>query len=284
MRRSVFAVAATAAVLGLTVVSPAQSASGGRPAIELTASPQPVEVVGLPCLPSSLALGMTNTGGHDVYADAELNASGPVELERSVVSSWLPAWDPDHTVTTRVGVTAPRTAVPGDYTVTVRADRTRLTVPVRVLPLPGKGEGDNLALGEQAAASSTHGNFRLCGAVDGDRNSDNWSISTGWNDGTRSVFPDDYSVALARSVSIGRIETYTLDSARYPAGRFGIRDFDVQVRTGGAWQTVDLVRGNIAGRVTSTFDPVIADAVRVVVYDSNDHAYSRIMELEVYSR
>lgn len=227
---------------------------------------------------------MTNTGSRDAYVDAELSATGPVELERRVVSSWLPAWDPDHTVTTDVGVTVPRTAAPGDHTVTVRTDRARLTVPVRVLPLPGKEDGDSLALGEQASASSTHGNFRLCGAVDGDTDSENWSVSTGWNDGTRGVFPDDYSVTLAEPAPVGRIETYTLDSARYPAERTGIRDFDVQVRSGGAWLTVDEVRGNVEGRVTSTFDPVTADAVRIVVHDSNDHSYSRIMELEVYSR
>jgi hypothetical protein len=286
MKRSVLATAGAGAVVvvGLAFANAAQSKPNPGPdEIRISATPQQVQVVGLPCLPGALTVGMTNTGSAARYADMEMTARRPVILDRRVFSSWLPVAEPDRTVSVKVGVTVPRDAKPGKYTVDLNVDRSRLTVPVEVLPLPPKGDGDNLAVGEQAAASSTHGSFQLCGAVDGDANSDNWSTSTGWNDGTRAVFPDNYSVTLPNATSISRIVTGTLDSAKYPAASYGLRDFDVQVRTGGAWVTVHQVRGNVAGKVTSTFPATTADAVQIVALDSNDHAYSRIVELGVYS-
>ena len=141
----------------------------------------------------------------------------------------------------------------------------------------------DLAAGEQATASSTHGNFAVCGAVDGDKDSEHWDTLTGWNDGTRAVFPDTYDVALAEPTTIDRVQLYTLDSVKYPAATNGLRDWDVQVRAGsGAWMTVASVRGNTAGHVTSTFTPTQADAVRILALAGNGNTYSRIVELEVY--
>jgi F5/8 type C domain-containing protein/alpha-galactosidase-like protein len=286
MQRRHFVVAGAAAVvvLGVALATAAQSAPATTPTqIKLSASPAHVQVVGLPCLPGALTVGMTNTGSGALYADMELSAPRPLTLDRRVFSSWLPAVEPDQPVTVKVGVTVPRDAKPGNYAVDLNVERQRLTVPVQVLPLPLKGSGDNLLLGEQASASSTNGSFGVCGAVDGDGNSDHWSTSTGWNDGTKSVFPDDYSVTLPAATSIGRVVLDTLDSAKYPAAKNGLRDYDVQAHVGGAWVTVASVRGNVAGRVTSTFAPVTAGGVQIVALDSNDHGYSRIVELAAYS-
>ncbi|GAA2077168.1 discoidin domain-containing protein [Actinomadura alba] len=283
MKRHIAVVALSAATLGLVTPSVASAARPDRSPVRLTATPERIEVVGLPCLPSSLQVGMTNTGTADLYADMELTAEPPVTLDRQVLSSWLPARDPDFMVSTRVGVTVPRDAESGEYQVELTVDRQVLAVPVEVLPLPPKGAGDNLALGEQASASSTHGNFDVCGAVDGNKNSNDWDTLTGWNDATRGVFPDTHQIALAEPATISRVETYTLDSARYPAARYGLRDFDVQVRVDGAWQTVHEVRANVVGHVTSTFDAVTADAVRIVGLASNNGDYSRLVEVEVYS-
>jgi archaellum component FlaG (FlaF/FlaG flagellin family) len=63
----------------------------------------------------------------------------------------------------------------------------------------------------------------------------------------------------------------------------GIRDVDAQVLVDGNWTTVAEVRGNVQGRVTLTFAPRPVDAVQLVIRDSNDHGYSRIVELEAYS-
>ncbi|MET9022372.1 hypothetical protein ABZV93_20560 [Actinopolymorpha sp. NPDC004070] len=50
-----------------------------------------------------------------------------------------------------------------------------------------------------------------------------------------------------------------------------------------AWRTVATVRDNTRGAVTSTFTPVTTTAVRIVARNSNDHAYSRIIELQIYA-
>ena len=275
----------TAAAATLIASSSVPQAINGRPHsdVQLSADPQELSVVGLPCLPGNLNLTMTNTGTEPRYADLTLDPCGPLQLSRELFSSWLPAVDPDQPVTAPVAVRVPRDARPGKYKIDLEVDRQRLTVPVTVNPLPPKGPGDNLALGEQATASSTHGNFTLCGAVDGDADSAHWDTLTGWNDGTRAAFPDTYDVALSAPATVSRVELYTLDSAQYPAKANGLKDWDVQVRSGtGDWQTVAQVRGNTVGHVTSTFDPVQADAVRILCLDGNDHTYSRIVELEVY--
>jgi hypothetical protein len=273
------------ATTGRTVPSAEPADLEGSPPsdVRISVQPEQLSVVGLPCFPGTLNLTMTNTGAEPRYADMTLAPSGPLQLSRELFSSWLPAVDPDQPVSAPVEVRAPRDTQPGSYSVDLEVDKAKLTVPVTVNPLPPKGPGDNVALGEQAAASSTHGNFALCGAVDGDKDSEHWDTLTGWNDGTRAVFPDNYDVALAEPTTISRVELYTLDSARYPAKTNGLRDWDVQVRSGaGAWQTVAQVRGNEVGHVTSTFAPVQADAVRILCLDGNVHTYSRIVEVEVY--
>ncbi|HET6291748.1 MAG TPA: discoidin domain-containing protein [Kribbella sp.] len=255
---------------------------GSRP-VTVSTDPQQLSVVGLPCFPGNLALTMTNTGKEPRYADLTLDPSGPLTLSRELFSSYLPALDPDQPVTAPVEVRVPRDSKPGSYKIDLEVDKTKLTVPVQVNPLPPKGPGSNVALGEQAAASSTHGNFALCGAVDGDKDSEHWDTLTGWNDGTRAIFPDTYDVALAAPTTIDRVELYTLDSVKYPAATNGMRDWDVQVRSGsGAWQTVAQVRANVAGHVTSTFSPTQADAIRILALAGNGNTYSRIVELEAY--
>ena len=269
-----------------TLVAAALLGSSSMPSatsdVAIGVAPETLNVVGLPCFPGLLNLTMTNTGTEDRYADLTLEPTGPLQLSRTLFSSWLPAVDPDQPVSAPVEVRVPRDTAPGNYQIDVEVDRSRVSVPVTVDPLPPKGPGDNLALGEQATASSTHGNFTLCGAVDGDKDSEHWDTLTGWNDGTRAAFPDTYDVALSAPATVNRVELYTLDSAKYPARLNGLRDWDVQAHVAGAWQTVAQVRGNTAGHVTSTFTPVEADAVRILCLDGNDHTYSRIVELEVY--
>ncbi|MEJ1107119.1 MULTISPECIES: discoidin domain-containing protein [unclassified Kribbella] len=277
------AVAVGTAVTATVIALPQATNSPPRTDVQISVQPEQLSLVGLPCLPGNLTLTMTNTGSEDRYADLTLDPSGPLKLSREVFSSWLPAVDPDQPVSAPVEVRVPRDTQPGNYSIDLEVDRSTVTVPVTVNPLPPKGPGSNVALGEQAAASSTHGNFALCGAVDGDNDSEHWDTLTGWNDGTRAVFPDNYDVALAEATTINRVELYTLDSVRYPAATNGLRDWDVQVRSGtGDWRTVSQVRGNTLGHVTSTFDPVEANAVRILCLAGNGNTYSRIVELEVY--
>lgn len=286
LSRSALTVAGGAAAL--TLVASVTVAGGlpgqrppRRPAVDVAASPEALQVVGLPCLPTSMQVQMTNPGAEDVFADTFVTPGGPLELDRGVFSSQVPA---GRTVSAPVEVRAPRDAEPGSYGIELDAGHGVVEVPVEVQPLPGKGPGDNLALGEQDFSSSRHGTFRPCGGVDGDRDSAGWAARrTGWNDATSRVFPDTYGVQFAEPLIVGRVDLYTLDSPTNPATRDGLRDWDVQVRVDGVWQTVAQVRGNTAGMVSSTFPPVTADAVQVVTLASNDGNYSRIIELEAYS-
>lgn len=274
----------TAGVLAAVAVASIASAEGGgdgrgRPTVEISATPESLQIYGLPCTPGDLTVGLTNLTDEPLFADMTIEADRPLTAWREHFTTYLPAGASN---TGMLEVRAPREAQPAQYAVHLQAGRARLDVPVEVLPPPTKGPGDNLAFGEQATASSTHGNFELCGAVDGNRNSDDWDTLTGWNDGTRAVFPDTYGVRLGVEAAVDRVEIDTLDSARYAASRYGVRDLDVQVMVGGQWQTVGSVRGNTAGHVAVTFPPVTAEAVQVVVLDSNDHAYSRLVEVEVF--
>jgi hypothetical protein len=275
-----------AVVLPLAAVAqagPVQATAGPPVVVELGASPDLVTVSGLPCLSGGdFTVSMTNTANRSLFADMTLAAPAPITLSRRLFSSYLPAANPDQAVSTSVLAKVPRDATPGRYQIELTVDRRTLAVPVEVQPIPAKGPGDNLALGEQAFASSTHGNVTLCGGVDGNTDSGQWGAS-GTHDATAGVFPDTYGVTLPATTAVGRVELYTLDSARYPAAKMGLRDFDIQVHTAAGWQTVAEVRGNVVGHVTATFPAVQADQVRVVTYDSNDHKYSRVVELEVYA-
>jgi hypothetical protein len=265
--------------LPLALLVPSVAVAGGNK-IEIGATPRPVEVVPLPCFPSGkLTLGMTNTGRKATVADMRISGSPELTLSRHQFSSYLPV---DQLVKAPLEVTVPRGTAPATYNVQLKVGRSELDAPVTILPAPPKGPGDNLLLGEQAVASSTHGNMRLCGGVDGNADSEQWGAS-GWHDATKGVFPDNYGVDFIAPTTVGRVVLQTLDSARYPAAVMGIRDFDVQVRVGTDWTTVGDVRGNTQGRVSVSFTPVTSNAVRLVIQDSNDHGYSRIVELEAYS-
>lgn len=244
--------------------------------VEISATPQPVEVVPLPCFPAGkLTLGMTNTGSKPTVADLRIYGDPQLTLSRHQFSSYLPV---DQLVKAPLEITVPRGTAPATHTVDLTVGKERLQVPVVIKPVPAR---DNVLLGEQAVASSTNGNMRLCGGVDG--NADSAQGASGWHDNTKGVFPDTYGVDFVQPTTIGRVVLQTLDSTTYPAAVMGIRDFDLQVRTGSTWTTVDEVHGNTQGRVTITFAPLTVDALRLVIRDSNDHGYSRIVELEGYS-
>lgn len=251
--------------------------SRGRTQVELAVDPGSLSANGLPCLPTSFEVSLTNTGAEPVFADATITADEPIVLSRDVFSTYLPATDPDQPVAVDVGVTVPRDTEPGSYNVQVESGRQSIALPIEVTPIPDRQPGDDLAYGEQAIASSTHGNFELCGGVDGDRSQENWDISTGWNDGTSGVFPDWYGVEWPTARTVDRVEVWT----KTPAETRGLRDFDVQVRDGDTWRTVAQVTGNAQEHVVSTFPAEQTAAVRLLIHATHD-AYSRILELEVY--
>ena len=142
---------------------------------------------------------------------------------------------------------------------------------------------DDLARIATMSASSVHSGSSPAFTNDGLTDSEAWSNGVGgWNDDTSRAFPDTLTATWAHPVRLARAVVWTLDSQRYPAAKYGIRDYDVEALVDGAWRTLASTRSNVAGRVEHRFDPVEATALRLVVHDSNDHGYSRVIELEAY--
>ncbi|MCO5997276.1 family 78 glycoside hydrolase catalytic domain [Actinoallomurus rhizosphaericola] len=161
-------------------------------------------------------------------------------------------------------------------TVTLKAGDDGASAPVALT--------SNLVRAATMSASSTHSGSAPAWANDGGTDSEVWLNGVGgWNDDTAGEFPDTLTATWNAPVTLGRVRVLTLDSAKSSAAKSGIRDFDLEVRTGDTWRTVATVSGNTAGTVERTFDPVQASALRVVVHDSNDHKYSRVIELEGYA-
>ncbi|MEV4755677.1 discoidin domain-containing protein [Micromonospora sp. NPDC049559] len=278
-RKTSVAVAALVLV-GLGAAVPAAAGHPDTARLSLAADVDQVRVDPVPCANQGFELRFGNTGRTEVYADAFLEAPAPLQLSRYLVSSYLPA---GYTLKVKISVSAPRSTPPGRYTITAHAGSQRLALPVEVAPAPVETTGNLARYVPVSASSENLPTYPACGAVDGDRDSTHWASTTGWNDATKGSFPDWLQVTFDQPQVVGRVDLYTLDSAKYPAARYGLRDWDVQVRVGTGWQTVAEVRGNLLGLVSSTFTPVTTGAVRIVTLASNEGVtYSRVVEFEVY--
>jgi F5/8 type C domain-containing protein len=179
----------------------------------------------------------------------------------------------------------PPDTAPGDYELQLDAQGNKLSVPVSVVELDDLDTGGNLALRRPVTASSTvtSGNYPPCSVVDGDATSDDWAGGNGWNDGTSRVWPDTIDIDLGGPQQVARVDLHTLNTERYPASSYGLRDWDVQVRVDGQWQTVASVRGNTSGTVRSDFAAVTGDAIRISTLASNgNNDYSRITEIQAF--
>jgi hypothetical protein len=277
------ALVALAGVLALVFGASNPAAAAPPSPITLSVAPRPMAVLAAPCGGQALAIDIGNASSSGAYVNVFITPEAPLVSSHDVISTYVP---PQDNVVVTAQISAPLGSAEGTYGVSVRAGSRgpRASSSAVVTPKPS-GPGANLALGGPVSASSTHGNFAACGAVDGNTNSEEWDTLTGWNDGTSRVWPDTYAVSLVGGAQpISRVVLYTLDSVRFPAVRYGLKDFDVEVLDGdGKWVNVSSVRGNTAGVVDLTFDPPVSTtAVRIVGLASNNNDYSRILELEIY--
>jgi hypothetical protein len=149
--------------------------------------------------------------------------------------------------------------------------------------------------GALASASSTAASrsYPPEAANNGDRTGGGWEAGTGgWNDNTRSIWPDSLQVAFNLPKTISEIRVYTLqNNYRSPgepdmstlADLYGILDFDVQYWDGTAWQTVPggSVTGNNKAMRVFTFADITTTKVRVLVNNGRVY-FSRIVELEAF--
>jgi hypothetical protein len=149
--------------------------------------------------------------------------------------------------------------------------------------------------GALASASSTAASrsYPPEATNNGDRTGGGWEAGTGgWNDNTRSMWPDSLQVAFNLPKTISEIRVYTLqNNYRSPgepdmstlADLYGILDFDVQYWDGTAWQTVPggSVTGNNKAMRVFTFADITTTKVRVLVNNGRVY-FSRIVELEAF--
>ncbi|MGP4014759.1 galactose-binding domain-containing protein [Saccharopolyspora sp. 5N708] len=283
VRRHARLFALIAAVLAVVAVAqPLRAlAQGDRDGgVTVATDPAQLDIRTGQCDGGSFTVKLTNTSREAVYADAALSAPRELQLQRNAISTYLPA---GYTRDVVIPVTSPLGTATGTYPITVRSGRSTATLPVSVTASSPEVPGNLAMSATNVSASSTHQNFRVCGAVDGDADSEHWSTSTGWNDGNSKVWPDWYEVRWDAPQTVGRADLYTLNSTRYPAATNGLKDWDVQVLSGTEWQTVASVRGNSEGLVSSTFNPVQTTAVRILTLAGNGaNDYSRIVELGIF--
>lgn len=277
MRYKLIGLLALALVLVLPTGAGAEPGPAAARGLTVATDVSELTVAPLPCAKQRFTLLFTNNGSKAVYGDAWLTAPAPLTLSRTLVTSYLPA---GYTLRVPITVTAPTGAAPGDRAITITAGASEAKVQAHVA-MPDLG--GNLAREATVTASSQHGSYPACGAADGNRNSDDWGTTTGWNDSSSGIWPDWIGFALPQATTISKVDVYTLDSAKYPAARYGLSEWNVQVRDGDTWRTVDEIRGNTVGRVTSTFDPVSTDAVRILCLANNNGDYSRLIEVEIYA-
>ncbi|MGI5282101.1 discoidin domain-containing protein [Nonomuraea polychroma] len=234
-----------------------------------------------PACPAKIEIGMRSEAKKAAYATMNVEIDAPLTASRSMLTSYLP---PGYELGAKLLVAVPPDAKEGTYGLRLRTPAQTLRVPVEVVPLDRLDNGGNLALHRPVTASSQHtnANYPPCSVVDGDRSSNGWAGGNGWNDATARAWPDTVAISLGGPKQVSRVDLYTLDTERYRASRYGVRDWDVQAQVSGQWRTVAQVRGNIAGNVRSDFAPVTADAVRIIALASNGaNDYTRIIEVEV---
>jgi subtilisin family serine protease len=172
------------------------------------------------------------------------------------------------------------------------ASTTSGAVSITVNPPAGQTNVALAANGGVATASSTHSSgFAAAGAINGDRRGQVWGAGGGWNDATPNAFPDWLEVNFNGPKSINEVSVFSVqDNYTAPVeptpsqifALYGLRDFEVQYSTGGAWVTVPggAVTNNTLVWRRIMFPALTATKVRVLITNALD-TWSRVTELEV---
>lgn len=281
-RASLAITAAAAAVAFLTVQSVASpNATNQDPGhvdgVQVSTEPGELQVRPGACSPGTVQVVLEGTGGPPSYATVEVIAPEGFDLSRTGFVTFVP---PSGVARTPLDVAVPGDFPAGQDALTLVAGDERLRLPVTVVERD-RGPGANVALGQETVASSVGNLTQPCGVVDGNHSYTLEGYNrppTGWADATPGVFPDTVETRLAETTTIDRVDVYT-----HAEARFALRDFDVELHTGGQWVTAAAVRGHTAGRATVQFEPQAADAVRVRALATNGYAYSILTEIEAYA-
>ena len=169
--------------------------------------------------------------------------------------------------------------------------------------------------GATAEASQSVPNHRAAEVIDGDTTSETWDEGSGWGSSLEHLRTSDLnkrpyvSVTLAKPVDIRKIVIWTIDSEKYPAPQFGLKDYRIEYWHGTGWGLIPsgdtkdkqyTARNNTKGtRVHEIRQRLIASKIRLVPVSSNDtvrnyqhmagkrpvyavEGVARVMELEVW--
>ncbi|TDD55837.1 hypothetical protein E1286_03595 [Nonomuraea terrae] len=285
-RRTWYVPAVLVAALAVFMAAPAYASAPGHgkpprePAVQVSIGSPELDIATGQCAGAPITVQLTNPGEQAVYADATLSAPDDLVLQRTMISTYLPA---GYTAKVSVPVMAPLETEPGTYPVKVSAGRSTATASIAVTATAPDPSGNLARSASKVSASSVHSGYPLCGAVDGDTDSEHWG-TTGWNDGNSTIWPDWFELQWNQPQTVGRVALHTLNSTRYPVARYGLKDWDVQTLVDGQWKTIASVRGNSQGVVDTTFEPVQTNALRVLLLAGNGaNDYSRIVELQAFA-
>lgn len=234
-------------------------------------SVQPTSLWVLPHGPSEVAVTVHNntTSAQKLRVRTEVSAGYSLDNRQHVQ---VPA-NGDATVIVKVRASA--NAPDGRLVVQIGDDAVAVTV----------RSTDDLARAATMTASSSTAQSSPTNLNSGNTSSSIWGGggAGAWNDNTGNTFPDWVQATWASPVPLTKVVVHTLDSASYPAARYGVRDYQVQVLdAAGAWKTVATVSGNTQGVITSTFPKVSTAALRLLITDSNNHDYSRLVAVQAY--
>ena len=132
--------------------------------------------------------------------------------------------------------------------------------------------------------------------IDGDTSSDTWDEGSGWAGSldhlrTNEIHRRSYiQINLAGKKLIKRIAVYTIDSEKYPARKYGLKNYRVEYWHGTGWNLIPTgrradklytVRNNKSGRIVHDIHGhLITDKIRLVPIYSNDT--KRVFDHTVY--
>ena len=127
---------------------------------------------------------------------------------------------------------------------------------------------------------------RAAHAIDGKRQVSTWQdfFPTTWMADGAKPLPQWLEIKFDQPRTLHSLTVYTIAFARWTPETSGIRDWNVEIWDGKAWQVVDSVTGNTRVSKVSRFKtPVKTDRVRVVVKATNDaEGTVGIMEVEAF--
>ena len=169
--------------------------------------------------------------------------------------------------------------------------------------------------GATTEASQSVSNHRAEEIIDGDTTSETWGEGSGWGSSLEHLRTSDLnkrpyiSVTLSKPVDIRKIVMWTIDSEKYPAPQFGLKDYRIEYWHGTGWELIPsgdtkdkqyTARNNTKGqRIHEIRQRLIASKIRLVPVSSNDtvrnyqhmagsrpvyevEGIARVMELEVW--